>query len=136
MKRKLFLAGCAAMILTGVFHTLGHIQMMQMPTQGANATETQLLQLMQTYRDGGTGRTTLELLLGFSLLFSIFSIGLGTLGILSTRGNAWSPLVAWFVTTIAGLMLGTSLVYFFVIPSTCLGVAFGLLLLSMIAKLK
>lgn len=87
MRRKLFLAGCWIMILTGALHTAGHTQMMNLPgQQGADATETQLIQLMSTYRDAGTGRTMLELMLGFSLLFSLICFGVGILGILSARG--------------------------------------------------
>lgn len=134
MKRVLFLSGCWALVVTGAMHALGHVQMMHMPMQGANATETQLLQLMRSYRDEGTGRTTLELMLGFSLLFTILCAGLGVLGILSARKGGWNPLVARFIGTMAALMLTTSLLYFFVIPSTCLGIAFGLLAVSLVMK--
>lgn len=62
---------------------------MNLPGQrGADAAETQLIQLMSTCRDAGTGRTMLDLMLG--------------------------------------LMLATSLFYFFAAPSSCLGIAFAL----------
>ena len=125
MKRKLFLAGCWATLITGALHTFGHVQMMHMPTQGADPTETQLLTLMQTYRDAATGRTTLELMLGFSMLFSILCFGLGILGLLSARGGGLQTLIVRFNAVMLGLMLTASLLYFFLIPTTCLAMAFA-----------
>lgn len=128
IRRKLFLAGCWVMVLTGALHTVGHAQMMQMPSQqGVDANETQLIHLMSTYRDAGTGRTMLELMLGFSLLFSLICFGIGILGIFSARGGRpLNDLIVRFNAVMLALMLATSLVYFFAAPSACLGVAFAL----------
>lgn len=116
------------MILTGALHTAGHTQMMQMPgLQGVDAAETQLIHLMSTYRDAGTGRTMLELMLGFSLLFSLICFGIGVLGILSARGGGpLNELIVRFNAVMLALMLATSAVYFFMAPTICLGVAFAL----------
>ena len=121
MARKLFLAGCWVMILTGGVHLLGHWQMMHMPTQGASPEETQLLGLMRSFRDPGTGRSTLELMLGFSLMFSLFDFGLGIGGLLAGPSRR----AAVFGCVVTGAALVVSLLYFFAAPSTCLGLAFA-----------
>ncbi len=132
MKRRLFLAGCWAMILTGAIHTFA--QAMNMAPKGKDATETQLLQLMQTYRDAGTGRTTMEMLIGFSLLFSIFCFAIGFLGLASAKGGGLNLLVMRFNTILLGSMLAISLIYFFFAPTTCLGIAFALFAAALAMK--
>jgi hypothetical protein len=126
MGKKLFLAGCWAMIVTGLLHSFGLVQMVAGQQQGANPTETQLLQLMQTYRDPQVGRTMWELMTGFSMIFSVVLFGLGGVGISMSKYYGPPSTLVTFHTLMAGILLLISIVYFFFIPTTCLAIVFGL----------
>jgi hypothetical protein len=126
MGKILFLTGCWAMIVTGLLHSFGLVQMIAGQQQGANPTETQLLQLMQTYRDPQVGRTTWELMTGLSAIFSLVMFGLGGLGISMSKYYGPPRTIVRFHTFMTGAMLVISVLYFFFLPTTCLAIAFGL----------
>lgn len=121
-----FRIGCYILIATCFLHLIGHFQA-AVPT---NDTEKQLLELMANYQiDVGNGDTiTMQgLQKGFSLFFSLFFLWSGSLSLfLSYQLREQKGLIKNIshINTIS-LVIGTgiSLVYFFLIPTTCIGLA-------------
>jgi hypothetical protein len=102
MSRKLFTAGCVVLIALGLVHMLGHYKLST--SQGETEAERQLLGLMRgNAQDMGLGfvRTTFDILSGFSLYFSVSSIGLGLIGLVVRRHAGGA----------AGLLRQTAIVY-------------------------
>ena len=92
MSRKLFTAGCVVLILLGLVHLLGHAAMQK--NQGETDTERQLMSLMRGYKqDMGLGfvRSMSDIVNGFSLHFSVASIGMGLLGFVVRRHAVAAP---------------------------------------------
>lgn len=86
MSRKLFTAGCVVLIALGLVHLLGHAAMQA--NQGESDTERQLLSLMRGHKqDMGLGfvRSMSDILNGFSLHFSVASLGMGLCGFVVRR---------------------------------------------------
>jgi hypothetical protein len=86
MSRKLFTAGCIVLIALGVVHLLAHAAMQA--NQGENDAERQMLSLMRGHRqDLGLGfvRSMSDILNGFSLHFSVASLGMGLCGFVVRR---------------------------------------------------
>jgi hypothetical protein len=125
--RRLFKAGAVWLVLLGLVHSLSLIQK-QAP---ANDTEKQLLNLMMNYRFdlAGSMRSMWDLFRGFSISFLLASIGFGILD-LALAGERTGLLkraalvnALWLVA-----MIGVSLRYFFVFPTSFLAV--GLVLFA------
>ena len=92
MSRKLFTAGCGVLVALGLVHLLGHYMMTT--SQGDTDAERQLLALMRSNpQDMGLGflRTTFDILSGFSLYFSVSSLGLGLIGLVVRRHASAAP---------------------------------------------
>ena len=86
MSRKLFTAGCVVLIALGLVHLLGHAAMQA--NQGESDAERQMLSLMRGHRqDLGLGfvRSMSDIVNGFSLHFSVASLGMGLCGFVVRR---------------------------------------------------
>ena len=92
MSRKLFTTGCGVLVALGLVHLLGHYMMTT--SQGETEQERQLLALMRSNpQDMGLGfmRTTSDILSGFSLYFSMSSLGLALIGLVVRRHAGAAP---------------------------------------------
>ena len=86
MSRKLFTAGCVVLVALGLVHLLGHAAMQA--NQGESDAERQMLSLMRGHKqDLGLGfvRSMSDILNGFSLHFSVASLGMGLCGFVVRR---------------------------------------------------
>lgn len=127
-----FTIACWAAMGLAVLHLAGHIAG---PPSPANDTERQLLELATTYRipmAGGAERTFMDLLSGFSLTFSVFLAFLGGSGLMvKRRCRDDGPMMRAFAGAAGAagaVMVGISLVHWFIVPSVALAiVAFGFL---------
>ena len=129
MARRFFAAGCWVLIATGLVHLLGHYAMMT--GQGENETERQLLSLMRGHtQDMGLGfvRSTMDIMAGFSLTFSILSMGTGLLGLVLRRHADPAPgllrQAAIVYAGVYGIMTAVAFRYWFPAPLLFLAVAF------------
>jgi hypothetical protein len=136
MSRRLFAAGCWVLIALGVAHLLGHYNLVT--AVGETDAERQLLELMRGHKqDLGAGfvRSTMDILSGFSLAFTVLSAGFGLLGlVVLRRGGGDLRLLreaAIVGALVFGAMTGVALVYWFAIPLTFLAVAFVCFLASL-----
>jgi hypothetical protein len=129
MSRKLFTAGCVALIVTGLVHLLGHYQLTT--TAGETEHERQLLAMMRANpQDMGLGmlRTMFDFLTGFSLTFSALPIGMGLAGFVVRRHAASAPglmrqtAIVYAITWAA--MLGVGLRFFFSVPDAFIATVF------------
>lgn len=121
---RLFTAGCAVSMLTGVAHSLSHA--VQKPP-AANPDEAELLRLLSGYVIPDIGRTTEQLMLGFSWWFSLGMFAPAALGLALRRTRPTDASIlrtlAWGHTAIAAAGLAISLRYFFAIPTAMIGTA-------------
>jgi hypothetical protein len=129
MSRKLFTAGCVMLVALGLVHLLGHYALVT--NQGDTEQERQLLAMMRSNpRDMGLGfvRTTFEILSGFSLYFSVSSLGLGLLGFaLRRHASAAAGLLRQAAIVYAGtygIMTAVGWRYWFPAPLVFLAAAF------------
>jgi len=129
LSRRLFATGAWALVALGLTHLVGHYSLVT--AEGADATQRQLLELMRGYeQDFGVGfvRSTMDLLTGFSLAFSILSLGFGLLDLAVLRhATGSSPLLRQAgVVNVAvfGVMSAMALRYWFLAPLLFLVVAF------------
>lgn len=119
--------GTGACLVTFAAHTLGQLQG---PQPARNDTERELLRLMSTHTLGLPGapdRTMLQLLDGFSWVFSLYFLTIGATAIALRRLRADdASLLRGFAGVQAAslaLCLVISLGCFFVIPTVCIAVA-------------
>lgn len=120
------------LILLGLVHSLS---LFQKPA-AANDTEKQLLDLMTNYRFNlmGSMRSMMDLLQGFSTLFTVTALGLGVLDLLLVRErSALLKRVAMVNTLWLAVMTAVSLHYFFAAPSSFV---VGALLIFALAWIK
>jgi hypothetical protein len=92
MARRFFAAGCWVLILLGLVHLLGHYAMAT--SRGETEAERQMLALMRGERqDMGLGmvRSTMDILLGFSLGFSLLSAASGLFGLVVLQHERSAP---------------------------------------------
>jgi hypothetical protein len=129
MSRKLFTAGCVALIATGLVHLLGHYQLTT--AAGETEHERQLFAMMRAEpQDMGFGmmRTMFHFLTGFSLTFAVLPIGMGLAGFVVRRHAAIAPglqsqmAIVYAITW--GVMLAIGLVYFFSVPDAFIATVF------------
>lgn len=130
MQQRLFAAGCWVLIALGLVHLLGHYGLAT--SAGDNDAERQLIGLMRSYeQDMGAGfvRSTMDLLLGFSLTFSILPIGMGMAGLVTLRYGAGVPDLLRALSTvyagIHGIMTIVAFCYWFLAPLVFLAAAFA-----------
>jgi len=120
----LFKMGCYFAFITAALHMFGHLSGPQLPT---NDTERQLLDLMTNYKyamPAGPGRSPMDFMNGFSLLFSLMTALTGGLGLIIAR-RAGDDVLLMLGTSraLAGayvVSLAISLTYFFIVPTICL----------------
>jgi len=129
MSRKLFTAGCVALIVTGLVHLLGHYKLTT--AAGETEHERQLFAMMRADpQDMGFGmmRTMFHFLTGFSLTFSVLPIGMGLAGFAVRRHAASAPgllgQIAIVYAITWGAMLAIGLVYFFSVPDAFIAIVF------------
>ena len=101
--RRSFAAGCAILILLGLLHLSGHHSMLT--SSGDSEDERRMLELMRAPQDMGAGfvRSTMDIVAGFSLGLSVFSVGLGLLGLVILRQGASPQLLRAVATVYAGI---------------------------------
>jgi hypothetical protein len=113
--QRLFRAGGLMLVLLGLVHTLSLIR----DPVPANETERQLFDLMNTYRFNlmGSMRSMSDLMRGFSMSFTVASIGLGTLDLILARERAGLLKRIALVNVIwLAALVGIALRYFFAVP--------------------
>jgi hypothetical protein len=120
----IFTIGYWVAILTALFHMVGHVSG---PAPAANDTERQLLDLATDYRmlmPGGSERSLMDVLSGFSLSFAVLVGLIGGLGlIVQKRGRNDGPLMLAVSRAIAAagvVLVVISLTHWFIIPSLML----------------
>ena len=129
LSRRLFGAGAWVLVALGVVHLFGHFELVTAEATGE--THGRLLDLMRGYQyDFGHNflRSTMELLTGFSLTFSVLSFGLGVVDLIVLRhAPGWPPILRHVGTAnagIFGIMTVVALRYWFPIPFLFLAAAF------------
>ena len=103
------------LVLLGLVHTLSLIR----DPVPANETERQLFDLMNTYRFNlmGSMRSMSDLMRGFSMAFTVASIGLGTLDLILARERVGLLKRIALVNVIwMAALVGIALRYFFAAP--------------------
>jgi hypothetical protein len=127
--RWLFAAGAWVLIALGLAHLFGHYSLVT--TEPADETHRRLLDLMRGYQfDHGHNflRSTMEILAGFSLAFSVLSLALGLLDLVVLRhSRAWPSLLREVATVNAGalgILTALALRYWFPVPFLFLAAAF------------
>jgi len=120
----IFVVGCWVALITGAVHLIGHVAG---PAPATNETERQLLDLATNYRmmmPGGSARSLMDFLSGFSLSFSVFLALIGGLGlIIQRRGRDDLELMLAVSRALgaAGVVLVIiSLTHWFIVPSLML----------------
>lgn len=130
----LFKFGCWAALVAAAVHLGGHIAL---PLSPVNEAERQLLDLASGYRfafPGGSERTLMDMLDGFSLTFAVFFASLGAVGLVVARRGQQDALLMYGVAQSAAVAsavtLAISLTHFFIVPNlfiavvaVCFGVA-------------
>jgi hypothetical protein len=117
-----FGAGSCVLVLLGLVHSMA---VFQTPV-AANDTERQLLALMNDYRRDmmGSMRSTADILRGFNIALSVFSIGIGALNFALGRLLAGNPrvlLVAAGINVVwLAAMLANSVANWFAAPTAFL----------------
>ena len=127
--RWLFAAGAWVLIALGLAHLLGHCSLVT--AEAVDESHRRLLELMRGYQfDRGHNflRSTMEFLTGFSLAFSVLSLGFGLLDLVVLRHCAgWPPLLRGVATVNAGvfgIMSALALRYWFPAPFLFLATVF------------
>lgn len=120
----IFTIGCWAAIATAALHLVGHVSG---PTAATDEAGRQLLELATTYTQtmpGGSERSLMDFLNGFSLSFSVFLALMGGLGlIVLKRGREDATLmmaVARAMALASLVLVVISLSYWFIVPSLLL----------------
>ncbi|HUF47466.1 MAG TPA: hypothetical protein VMM93_06575 [Vicinamibacterales bacterium] len=117
----IFTIGCWVALITAAVHMIGHLSGPAAPT---NDTERQLLDLATNYRfpmPGGSPRSLMDFMNGFSLSFSVFMALTGAVGlIVRKRGKDDGVLMRAVARAIggAGLVLTViAVTQWFIVPS-------------------
>jgi len=117
----LFKLGCWIAIVTAAVHLVGHVLGPAAPT---NETERQLQTLATTYKytlPGGTTRSLMDFLNGFSLVLVLFLTTIGGLGLMVVRraqdDRVLTLAVARTFAATSVVLLVITLVYFFLVPA-------------------
>jgi hypothetical protein len=138
MARRFFAAGCWVLIAMALVHLLGHYGMTT--AQGDTEAEKQMLALMRGERqDMGLGmvRSTMDLLLGFSLAFSLLSAASGFFGLIVLRHERTAPGLLWQSSIayagVFGIFCAVGLRYWFPAPLLFLLAAFACFVASLAA---
>lgn len=121
-----FRAGAVVLLLFGLAHLMGHLSSQDAPPR--NEQERQLKELLHGYKSDlmGTMRSQGEIMDGFSLAISVFTIGAGLmlLTVARSRDARLLASVALVQCGWVGITLGISLRYWFLAPTSFLAVAF------------
>jgi hypothetical protein len=130
MARRFFAAGCWVLIAMALVHLLGHYGMTT--AAGETEAERQMLALMRGERqDMGLGmvRSTMDLVLGFSLAFSLLSAASGFFGLIVLRHERGVPGLLWQSSIayagVFGILSAIGLRYWFPAPDAFLLAAFA-----------
>lgn len=127
-----FRAGAVVLLLFGLAHMAGHVSSQDAPPR--NERERQLKELLYGHKEDlmGTMRSQGEIMDGFSLAISVFTIGAGLtlLTLARARDERLLASVALVQCGWVGITLGISLRYWFLAPTSFLAVAFVCFLIS------
>jgi len=120
----IFTIGCWAAIATAALHLVGHVSG---PAPATDEAGRQLLELATNYKHlmpGGSERSLMDFLNGFSLSFSVFLALIGGLGLIVVkRGHGDGTLmmaVARAIALASLVLLVISLTHWFIVPSLLL----------------
>lgn len=116
---KLFRIGALILLLAGIAHLLGHFA--SQGVRPVNGTEFQLREMMYGYRTNvmGTMRSQGEIYDGMSLGFSVFMLTLAAIGFTVPVQRRTAIVIAASLAA----MLGISLSYWFILPTSFLAAA-------------
>lgn len=127
MPRRQLLAfriGCWAAFATAALHLVGHFQGPMPPETPDQETLLRLLTTVTFALPGASERTTMELMNGFSLSFSVLLGLTGAIGLIVLKRGTGDPTLFYAVArALAGgsaVLLVISLSYWFLIPSVCI----------------
>lgn len=118
-----FKFGSYSMLVTAGLHMVGHF----VSHEPANETEKTLLELMTTYQIdfGGMGRSMMDFLQGYSLIFaaSLLFVGALNLVVARVRGDdqAFLRTITWMVAGYTAVLLAISVAYFIYPPIVTIG---------------
>ena len=122
----LFKFGCWASLVSAAVHLAGHVIGLQAP---ANAIERQLVQLASEYHmamPGGSERSLMDFLNGFSLMFALMLATLGSVGLIVEKRGHGDPMlmlgVARAFTVATTAVLVVSVTHFFIVPTLFIAV--------------
>jgi hypothetical protein len=117
----IFTIGCWVAIITAAVHLAGHVSG---PAEPANDLERQLTELATTYRKpmtGGSARSLMDFMNGFSLAFSVFLAMIGGVGlVVRKRCHEDGAAMLAVARALAGggvVLVAISLSYWFIVPS-------------------
>jgi len=123
---RFFTAGCCVAILTGIVKAGTHFIEQPAPT---TPDEAELLRLMSGFVLPEIGRTTEQILLGFSWWFCLAMVAPALISMAVRRGRAGDGALLRTLAVGHALMMGVGLVislrYFFAIPTGFIGTAFA-----------
>jgi hypothetical protein len=117
--RRLFKIGAGALLLLGLVHSISFF----IPMVAANDTEKQLLDLMANYKFNlmGSMCSMYGLMRGFSISFMLAAFGFAALDFsLSNERSSLLKRIAAINILWLGTMVGVSLYYFFIMPTSFL----------------
>ncbi len=122
MRHRWFTAACIVMILMGLAHLAAtRLAPQPEPKPGDEATLHQLLKSYQVELPGAK-RTTLQIMEGFGLFFTLASAAMGIAGIaIAKQSGARRVAIVYAAALVA--MLINSLIHWFIIPTSFLALA-------------
>jgi hypothetical protein len=131
MRYQWFMASCIVIILMGVAHAVAaYIAPQPEPKPGDEATLSHLVKTFEVDLPLAK-RTTQEIREGFGLFFTLASATMGVVGLQLVRQPV-ARRIAWIYAGALVLMLANSLVHWFIIPTSFLGLALLLCAISLL----
>lgn len=126
-----FIAGCVVLVLLGIAHSIANLQDLPAPPSEEWGT---LLRLMTTLEEAQTHRTMMELYKGFSWFFTLAPVVMAAAGLVLVPIGCREPSAIKRMATVytvgCALFLGSSLVYWFIAPTSFLALSTLLFLIS------
>jgi hypothetical protein len=131
MRHRWFMASCIVIILMGVAHFLAaNVAPQPTPKPGDEATLHHLLRTFQVELPMAK-RTTLQIMEGFGLFFTLASAVMGVVGLRMARQPGARRIAEVYAVGLAA-MLVNSIVHWFIIPTSFLAIGLALCVFSLI----
>lgn len=127
------MASCIVIILMGVAH-LAATNLAPQPEPKSDD-EQKMHELMKTVQVDllGTKRTTVQVMQGFGLFFTLASAAMGIAGIAIAKQAASRRVAVVYVAALAAMLI-SSLIYWFIIPTSFLALALVLCAISLVPR--